>query len=106
MGIFDRFKKVKQQVNDSRAVDDAVTTHLSDFVETRQGVEGWVEQPTSFNPASLLLVARDGEWTRRSVPSAEWATKLCDRLKIPAYPAGIVGYPQRMRDWNARQKNK
>ena len=25
---------------------------------------------------------------------------------IPAYDAGVVGYPQRMRDWSARNRDR
>ena len=49
---------------------DALWGHLSEFARTRRGVEAWVEQPTSFNPPSILLVAADGESTRRGLPSA------------------------------------
>lgn len=29
---------------------------------------------------------------------------LSEHLKIPVYDAQLVGYPQRMRDWNERAK--
>jgi hypothetical protein len=53
---------------------------------------------------TLLLVAIDGEWTRRRVPSVEWAHKFANNLGIPSYDAAVVGYPPRMREYNARQK--
>jgi len=90
----------KQQARD----ESAAAAHLARFVASRRGVEGFVEQPTSFNKPSLLLVAHDGEWTRRSVPSPRWAHTFCTEHHIPGYDAGVVGYPQRMRDYNARQK--
>ena len=31
------------------------------------------------------------------------AHELANRLGIPSYDAAVVGYPQRMRDWNARK---
>lgn len=104
MGLLDRFKKTKQRVEESHEVDDAVVAHLKDFLATRAGVEAWVEAPTSVHRPSLLLVAVDGEWTRRPVPSEDWGIRFCDRQGIPVYQAGVVGYPQRMRDYNARQK--
>lgn len=106
MGILDRLKKTKQRAEDARSVDHAVVAHLNDFLVSRRGVEAWLEPATSFNPPSILLVAADGEHTRRAVPSLEWAQLFCDRAAIPAYAAGVVGYPQRMRDWNARHRGK
>jgi hypothetical protein len=53
---------------------------------------------------TLLLVAHDGEWTRRRVPSVEWAHDFANRLSVPSYDAAVVGIPQRMRDYNRRQK--
>ena len=55
-------------------------------------------------PHTLLLVAFDGEWTRRVVPSPEWARAFAKHLEIPGYDAAVVGYPQRMRDYNTRNK--
>lgn len=80
--------------------------HLTQFAQTRRGVETFVEAPTTVSPASVLLIAGDGEWTRRRVPSVEWGHKFAEHLSMPAYDAGVVGYPQRMRDWNKRQKNR
>lgn len=83
---------------------DASLDHLGDFCATRRGVEAWIEQPTAFARASLLLIAFDGEWTRRSIPDVKWGRKFAAKRKIPAYDAGVVPYPQRMRDFNARQR--
>ncbi|MGI8612876.1 MAG: hypothetical protein ACR2KL_02840 [Nocardioidaceae bacterium] len=77
--------------------------HLDEFVATRQGVEGFVEPRTTVTETTLLLVGLDGEWTRRRVPSAAWAHDFCNRLGVPSYDAAVVGYPQRMRDFNRRQ---
>lgn len=65
-----------------------------------------MEQPTTLSQASVLLVASDGEWTRRRVPSVAWGHKFAEHLSIPSYDAGVMGYPQRMRDWNRRQQPK
>jgi hypothetical protein len=56
------------------------------------------------NDVTLLLVAWDGEYTRRRVPSDDWAYKFCKRHGIRAYEAGVVGIPQHMRDYIKRQK--
>lgn len=86
------------------AVDDATVAHLTDFVHNRRGVEALVEPPTVVTQTTMLLIAYDGEWTRRRVPSAQWAHAFAEHLQIPAYDAAVVGYPQRMRDYNHRQK--
>ncbi|HHT11930.1 MAG TPA: hypothetical protein GX013_02020 [Propionibacterium sp.] len=78
--------------------------HLSHFVTTRRGVEAWVEQPTSFNPPSILLVAADGESTRRGLPSAEYGYHFADEHEIPCYDAGVVPYPKRMRQYGLEAK--
>jgi hypothetical protein len=38
------------------------------------------------------------------VPSPEWAHAFAESLQIPGYDAAVVGYPQRMRDYNTRNK--
>lgn len=85
-------------------LDAATVAHLEDFIRTRQGVEAFVELPTTMTRATVLLIAHDGEWTRRSVASVEWARRFAAQHGLPAYDAGVVGYPQRMRDYNARQR--
>ena len=99
-----RAKKRRGYASESRDVDDAVTNHLSEFVRTRRGVEAFVEPKTAVTQTTLLLVAFDGEWTRRVVPSPEWAHSFAEHLQIPGYDAAVVGYPQRMRDYNTRNK--
>ena len=91
---------------EGRGVDDAVTRHLTQFVQSHKGVEAFVEPPTAVTQTTILLVAFDGEWTRRKVPSPEWAHAFAGHLKIPGYDAAVVGYPQRMRDYNTRQKRR
>jgi hypothetical protein len=87
-----------------RAADGTDAAHLRDFVSTRRGVEGFVEPRTTVSEVTLLLVAHDGEWTRRRVPSVQWAHDFANRLGVPSYDAAVVGVPQRMRDYNRRQK--
>ena len=65
-----------------------------------------MEPSTTVTPTTLLLVARDGEWTRRSVPDRETAFAFARRLGVPVYDVNVAGYPQRMRDYNARQKQQ
>ena len=102
MGLFSRRKKKDDRID----LDAAVVAHLDDFRTSRRGVEAYIELPTTVTKATLLLVAHDGEWTRRSVDSVEWARNYAAARNLPAYDAGVVGYPQRMRDYNARERAK
>ena len=79
-------------------------THLEQFVATRRGVEGYVEPRTAVTETTIVLVAADGEWTRRRIDGPDVARKLSRDLSIPVYDAQVTGYPQRMRDWSSRQK--
>ena len=87
-----------------RAAEAADVKHLNDWVATRRGIEGFVEPRTAVNDVTLLLVAHDGEWTRRRVSSVRWAHDFCNHHRIPSYDAAVVGVPQRMREWNRRRK--
>lgn len=104
VGWFSRKKKQAEVARASKQVPDALRDHLSLFVTTRRGVEAWVEQPTSFNPPSILLVAADGESTRRGLPSAEYGYHFADEHEIPCYDAGVVPYPKRMREYGLAAK--
>lgn len=87
-----------------RAADGTDVEHLADFVATRRGVEGFVEPRTAVSDVTLLLVAHDGEWTRRRVPSVRWAHTFCNERMVPSYDAAVVGVPQRMREYNRRRR--
>ena len=87
-----------------RPSDAADERALNEFATTRRGVEGYVEPRTAISDVTLLLVAHDGEWTRRRVPSAEWAHRFANKLGVPSYDAAVVGYPARMREYNKRRK--
>jgi hypothetical protein len=52
----------------------------------------------------VVLVAADGEWTRRRAGGAAGARRLGQQLGIPVYDVQKVGYPQRMRDFDARRR--
>lgn len=116
MGLFDRFRRGSRVSRPTggertgsttvRAADAADVEHLENFVTTRRGVEGFVEPRTAVSDVTLLLVAHDGEWTRRRVPSVAWAHKFANKFQVPSYDAAVVGIPQRMRDYNRRQKNQ
>jgi len=111
MGFFDRLRgrsatmrRTSGGYTTVRTADDADTAHLDEFVRTRTGVEAFLEPRTAVSDVTVVLVAHDGEWTRRRVPSTEWAHKFADRHRIGAYDAGVVGYPARMREYNRRKK--
>ena len=89
-----------------RAADETDIAHLADFIATRRGVEGFVEPRTAVSDVTLLLVAHDGEWTRRRVPSVQWAHRFCNDQMTPSYAAAVVGIPQRMRDYNSRKRQQ
>lgn len=102
-------RRRKNRTSAGAAVSDRESSrvdheHLDEFIATRTGVEGFVEPQTTVTSTTLLLVAKDGEWTRRRVPSAQWAHEYTNGLGVPTYDAGVVGYPQRMRDYNHRMK--
>jgi hypothetical protein len=87
-----------------RAARRADLEHLEQFVRTRRGVEAFVEPRTSVTAMTVILIAADGEWTRRRIGGPDDARKLGQRLAIPVYDVGAVGYPQRMRDWSRKNK--
>src|SRR3954462_10388946 len=89
-----------------RAAESADVQHLETWVAARRGVEGFVEPRPAVSDVTLLLVAHDGEWTRRRVPSVGWAHDFCHRHKVASYDAAVVGVPQRMRDYNRRRKQQ
>jgi hypothetical protein len=78
--------------------------HLREFATTKVGVEFYVEPETTATDTTAVAVASDGEWTRRRVGSPAAIGKLARELRLPVYEAGVVGYPKRMRDYNAKRK--
>lgn len=88
-----------------RAASSDDTAHLTAFARSHTGVEAFVEPPTAVSATTVVFVAGTGEWTRRRVRDARAAHELANRLGVPSYDAAVVGYPQRMRDWNARRSS-
>ncbi|HEX6935143.1 MAG TPA: hypothetical protein VF227_01345 [Actinomycetes bacterium] len=86
-----------------RQSDSADVAHLMSFAHEHSGVEAFVEPPTAVSTTTVVFVASTGEWTRRRVRDARAAHELANKLGIPSYDAAVVGYPQRMRDWNAKK---
>ena len=111
MGLLGRFRRRGQPVPFGRSDGpgmsielESVHLHFAQFVETRRGVEAFVEPGTQVTPQSLVLVAWDGEWTRRAVGSRPAAFDIAGRLGIPVYDVLLTGYPPRMREWSNRQR--
>jgi hypothetical protein len=89
-----------------RTVDRADLEHLTEFTRSRRGVEAFIEPETTVTETTILLIAHDGEWTRRRIGSPEAARRFAHELAMPVYDIRLMGYPQRMRDFNARQKRR
>src|SRR4051812_4487105 len=87
-----------------RAADSTDREHLVRFLRSRQGVEAYLEPRTTVTDTTLVLVAADGEWTRRRIADPEAAAALAKKHGVPLYEAARVGYPQRMREWTSRRK--
>jgi hypothetical protein len=100
----DRMRRTSGGYTTVRTADSTDERHLNEFVTSRRGVEAFLEPRTAVSDVTVLLVAHDGEWTRRRVPSTEWAHKFAERNRIPSYDASVMGYPPRMREYNRRKK--
>lgn len=87
----------------SRSDRKAVAVELGEWAAARRGVEVFVEPKTAVTETSLVLVAHDGEFTRRRIASPKAAQKFAHDNALPIYDATLVGYPQRMRDFSRRQ---
>jgi hypothetical protein len=111
MGLFDRLRgrgrgaarggrEGGRRATLDRSSQRGDLSHLEQFVASRRGVEGYVEPRTAVTETTIVLVAADGEWTRRRIDGPDVARKLSRDLSIPVYDAQVTGYPQRMRDWS------
>ncbi len=104
MGMFSRRGKARPGV--ARSAQTGDFEHLKAWTATHQGVEAFVEPRTAVTETTVVLVAVDGEWTRRRVDGPDGARRLARSLKIPVYDGQLVGYPQRMRDYDARRRQQ
>lgn len=103
MGLFDRWRRRRRQ-SETRSAKSQDTDHLRSWAEQRRGVEAYLEPRTTVTETTVMLIAHDGEWTRRRVDGPEAAFRFARKLGIPCFEAAKVGYPQRMRDRQARQR--
>ncbi|MGH3459666.1 hypothetical protein [Aeromicrobium sp.] len=98
MGLFSRRRGEK---GGRKATKDDLA-QLREWATARTGVEAFVEPQTSVTQTTLLLVASDGEFTRRRFASPQAAADFARKVGIPVYDTNRVGYPQRMRDYSMR----
>ena len=105
MGMFSwlRGSKTDAPARLTRSERKAVTVELGEWAAARRGVEVFVEPKTAVTETSVLLVAHDGEFTRRRIASPKAAQSFAHENKLPIYDATLVGYPQRMRDYSRKQ---
>ncbi|MBB2992510.1 hypothetical protein FHR72_004011 [Mycolicibacterium iranicum] len=104
MGLFDKLRGRRRGSGATTRDPAADLRYLQQWVAEHQGVEAFIEPKTTVTELTVVLVAADGEWTRRRTGGDAGARKLSDRLKIPVYDVQKVGYPQRMRDYDARRR--
>ncbi len=104
MGLMDRLRRRRDGVGRPRRAGKADLEHLTRWAAVRTGVEAYVEPKTTFTETTVVLVAQDGEWTRRRIDGPSGARALGKSLKIPVYDVQVLGYPKRMRDYDARQR--
>jgi hypothetical protein len=98
MGLFGRLRR---DASRARNGDEA---HLRAWAAAHAGVEAFVEPRTAVTETTVLLVDKDGAWTRRRVADPAAARRFARSLAMPIYDVQLVGYPQRMRDHDARQR--
>lgn len=67
------------------------------FLESRKGVEAFVEPRTVIHPLSVVLVAEDGEWIRLELRDDAYLRELTRTRGLRVHDAMRVGYPERMR---------
>jgi len=104
VGLLDRITRHRGKAGATRSADSGDARHLRAWAAERRGVEAYVEPPTVVTGLTVVLVAYDGEWTRRRIHGEHGARRLGTDLAIPVYDVHKVGYPQRMRDHDARAR--
>ncbi len=104
MGLFDKLRRRRGGGGAGTSDPAADLRYLRQWVAEHRGVEAFIEPKTTVTEVTVVLVAADGEWTRRRAGGDSGARRLSDRLKIPVYDVQKIGYPKRMRDYDARQR--
>ncbi|MFC4000775.1 oxidoreductase [Prauserella oleivorans] len=107
MGLFDSLRRRRGRRGKPgtlRSATRADTEHLEQWAAARRGVEAFVEPRTTVTDTTVVLVAHDGEWTRRRIGSLAAAQDFGRKRAIPVYEVAKTGYPRRMREYTERQK--
>jgi hypothetical protein len=101
MGLLGRLGRMGGRSRGALGADEA---HLRAWAAAHEGVEAFVEPRTTVTETTIVFVDKDGAWTRRRIAGPTAARKLARSLGMPVYDVQLVGYPQRMRDHDARQR--
>ena len=101
MGLLRRGRRRPGTVRGATSAD---LEHLRGFARSQVGVEAFLEPRTAITETTVVLVAADGEWTRRRVDGPDGAAAFAKKAAVPLYDVGVVGYPRRMREYNERRK--
>ncbi|WP_410620027.1 oxidoreductase [Amycolatopsis sp. cmx-8-4] len=107
VGLFDSLRrrgKGGQKAGTLRKANTEDTKHLEEWAASRRGVEAFVEPKTNVTETTVVLVAHDGEWTRRRISGLDAAQNFGQRRSIPVYEVARIGYPKRMREYTERKK--
>jgi hypothetical protein len=78
--------------------------YMEQWALQRTGVEAYYEPGTAAIVATVMLIAGDGEWTRRKIGSLEDAIRFGNQRGIPVYEVFRTGYPQRKRDYDGQSR--
>ena len=71
--------------------------YLEQWTAKHGFVEGFVEPETLVNEMSVVLVAENGEFTRRRIGGPKGIDVVAKQLGIALYDVEETGYPDRMR---------
>ena len=77
---------------------------ILEFIESRTGVEAYVEPQTVVSPLSVVLVAKDGEWRRFHLADDAYIRELAATRRLKVFDAVRAGYPERMREYRPGKK--
>jgi hypothetical protein len=100
------FRRRTAAAPDTRPTPRDDFAHLEQFVASRRGVEAYLEPKTTVTEVTVMLIAHDGEWTRRRVPGVQAARAWGNKIGIPVYDVALTGYPKRKRDYDERRKQE
>lgn len=101
-------RRPKPGIRPRRAPGDTIRAEDREFLRAwvvgKAFVEGFVEPETLVNEMSIVLVAENGEFTRRRIGGPKGIDDCIKLLDIPIYDVEETGYPQRMREHIERER--